>query len=208
MGLVTINNLENNTPANANDLNERFSAIARELNGNLDAANYKNGSITSAKLAPDVFEKIYPVGSVYINAQDATNPATLLGFGTWQAFGAGRVPVGFSADETEFNAAEKTGGEKTHILTLAESPSHNHAGSTSTGGEHSHVITNMLDNFGGGSSNNALTSYPGANIRITDRATTNSGNHSHSFTTDSKGENGAHNNLQPYVTVYMWKRVS
>ena len=51
---------------------------------------------------------VYPVGSVYFNATDATNPATLLGFGTWTAWGAGRVPVGFSSGETEFNVRQIT----------------------------------------------------------------------------------------------------
>ena len=56
---------------------------------------------------------IYPIGSIYINATDSTNPATLLGFGTWTAFGAGRVPVGFDAGQVEFDTAEETGGAKT-----------------------------------------------------------------------------------------------
>ena len=57
-----------------------------------------------------IFEQIYPVGSIYINASVSTNPATLLGFGTWTAFGSGRVPVGYNASDSNFNAAEKTGG--------------------------------------------------------------------------------------------------
>ena len=64
----------------------------------------------------------YPVGSIYINASVATNPATLLGFGTWAAFGAGRVMVGLDAGQTEFDTAEETGGAKTHTLTTGELP--------------------------------------------------------------------------------------
>jgi hypothetical protein len=63
----------------------------------------------------------YPVGSIYMNAAVATNPATLLGFGTWVAFGAGRVPVGLNAADSDFNTVEGTGGSKDAII-----PTHNH----------------------------------------------------------------------------------
>jgi hypothetical protein len=67
---------------------------------------------------------VYPVGSVYINASVSTNPGTLLGFGTWAAFGAGRVMVGLDAGQAEFNTLGQTGGTKTHTLTVNEIPSH------------------------------------------------------------------------------------
>ena len=70
----------------------------------------------------DIFDKIYPVGSIYINATNNTNPATLLGFGTWVAFGAGKVPVGIDSSDTDFDVAEETGGAKTHTLTESEIP--------------------------------------------------------------------------------------
>jgi hypothetical protein len=59
-----------------------------------------------------VIAAVYPVGSLYLST-NSTNPATSLGFGTWVAFGAGRVPVGFDAAQTEFDADEETGGTKT-----------------------------------------------------------------------------------------------
>jgi hypothetical protein len=67
--------------------------------------------------APDL-SVLYPVGSVYINASVSTNPDTLLGFGTWAAFGAGRVLVGLDADDVDFDTVEETGGAKTHTLTI------------------------------------------------------------------------------------------
>lgn len=70
-------------------------------------------------------KKIYPVGSIYINASVDTNPATLLGFGTWEAFGAGRVLVGIDAADADFDTVEETGGTKTVDI------SHNHGGSVS-----------------------------------------------------------------------------
>jgi hypothetical protein len=64
---------------------------------------------------PDL-STLYPVGSVYINASVSTNPGTLLGFGTWAAFGAGRVLVGLDAGDVDFDTVEETGGAKTHTL--------------------------------------------------------------------------------------------
>ena len=58
----------------------------------------------------------YPVGSIYMNATVATNPATLLGFGTWAAFGAGKVPVGLNASDSDFDTVEETGGSKDSII--------------------------------------------------------------------------------------------
>ena len=88
--------------------------------------NFVTTAILAAKLA------LYPVGSIYTNATNSTNPATLLGFGTWIAFGAGRVPVGFDAGNTLFDTAEETGGSAdavvvshTHTATVTD-PGHNH----------------------------------------------------------------------------------
>jgi hypothetical protein len=75
---------------------------------------------------------LHPVGSIYINATNATNPGTLLGFGTWTAFGAGRVPVGFDAGNVLFDTAEETGGSADATL-----PSHTHT-ATVTDPEHFH----------------------------------------------------------------------
>lgn len=124
----------------------------------------------------NVLEKVYPVGSIYINASNSANPATLLGFGTWVAFGAGKVIVGLDSSDTDFDTAEETGGAKTHTLTTSEIPSHTHSLSTS-------------DNPGG----------TGA-IEVAGGAPTST------QTTQATGGGGAHNNLQPYIVAYMWKR--
>jgi len=65
---------------------------------------------------------IWPVGSVYISVV-ATNPATLLGFGTWSAFAAGRTLVGIDAGQTEFDTVEETGGAKTNTTTFSATTS-------------------------------------------------------------------------------------
>ena len=159
-------------------------------------------------------DALYPVGSIYINATNSTNPATLLGFGTWSAFGAGRVPVGFDAGNSNFNAAEKTGGSADAVVVA-----HSHTGNTAGAGGFSGSLdsgngTGDFGTFRGSSGVFSLSgsapnrpqgtggggSYYTANISV--------GNHTHSFTTDSTGSSGTNANLQPYITVYMWKRTA
>ena len=125
-----------------------------------------------------LYQALYPVGSIYI-ATVSTNPATLLGFGTWTAFATGRTLVGIDAGQTEFDTVEETGGAKTHTLTEAEMPAHTHG---------------IVDDSGGG-----------GNVAAT---TTGFFDSSTGFTTQSAGGGGAHNNLQPFIVVYMWKRTA
>jgi len=122
----------------------------------------------------------YPVGSIYTSIV-STNPATLLGVGTWAAFGAGKVMVGLDSGDSDFDTAEETGGAKTHTLSIAEMPAHTHATE-------------------GNDTNDA-----GAGVPYVD---TKSGSTSNSNATTSTGGGGAHNNLQPYIVVYMWKRTA
>lgn len=119
---------------------------------------------------------IYPVGSIYINTVN-TNPSDFLG-GTWEAFGTGRTLVGVDTLQTEFNTVEKTGGEKTHTLTVDELPPHTH---------------------GIGYSNTAMA---GSNQSRVDGAS------SSAVASQQTGRGKAHNILQPYITVYMWKRTA
>jgi len=126
----------------------------------------------------------FPVGSIFISVV-ATNPATLLGYGTWSAFGTGRVLVGIDSGDTDFNIVEETGGEKTHILTEAEMPSHAHV-------QRRHATST-------GSLNGWTTA--------TDTSSSNPQN-AGTLTTATAGSGTAHNNLQPYIVVYMWKRTA
>jgi len=144
---------------------------------------------------------VYPVGSVYINASVSTNPATLLGFGTWTAFGAGRVLVGLDAGDSSFDTLGETGGSKDAVVV-----SHTHTGTTDSGGSHSHVITNARKGGGGPSGISHLTVFD--NNGGTELTTDTEAAHTHSFTTGSSGSSGTNANLQPYITVYMWKRTA
>jgi hypothetical protein len=143
---------------------------------------------------------LHPVGSIYINAIDNTNPATLLGFGTWTAFGAGRVPVGFNAADPLFDTAEETGGSKDAIVV-----SHTHTGTTDSSGVHTHTTKYSYEIFNSNGPDN-LTGGDGRSLGSNE--IDSAGEHTHTFTTASTGSSGTNANLQPYITVYMWKRVS
>jgi hypothetical protein len=148
--------------------------------GTIDDSTINGGSIGSGTDVTEVLKKVYPVGSIYINATVATNPATLLGFGTWTAFGAGKVMVGLDSTDTDFDTAEETGGAKTHTLTVAEMP------------EHKHTVSY-------GSSLGVLGVLAAADDTL--------GTNSSAFINNTGGSD-AHNNLQPYIVVYMFKRTA
>lgn len=163
-----------------------------------------------AKYAPmlDTLKKVYPVGSIYMSTV-STNPATLFGFGTWEAMPAGRVLLaqGKSSWGTTYNAGS-TGGEATHQLTVGELPSHNHSGSTNAAGAHTHPVKRATT--GNSGSNPAITydTYMPAMSIDTVPITNASGSHTHSITISATGSGQAHNNIQPYIATYMWKRTA
>jgi hypothetical protein len=174
---------------------------------NIEATNLTIGGTS-------VLQALYPVGSIYMNATNSTNPGTLLGFGTWTAFGAGRVPVGFDSGDSNFNAAEKTGGSKDAIVV---SHTHTFSATTNTTGSHQHAAPSAPSEnasprypFGSGGGDGGEKQTSGGNYTVTRALTNSAGDHSHtvSGTTDSTGSSGTNANLQPYITVYMWKRVS
>jgi hypothetical protein len=148
----------------------------------------------------NVLNSAYPVGSIYTNAAVATNPTTLLGFGTWVAFGSGRVLVGFNGSDTLFNVVQKEGGVKDAVLV-----SHSHtATSTVTDSGHTHNVNgtsagNQQDNRNGSQSTKLgiATSTTSAFTGVT-VATSLS----------TVGVSGTNANVQPYITVYMWRRTA
>jgi len=136
----------------------------------------------------------------------STNPATLLGYGTWEAFGSGRTLVGIDAGQTEFDVVEETGGAKTHSLTTAEMPSHTHTqdAHTHTQNAHTHNVGSAADVL---STTGAGNSFSGNTSSVTSGSTTAT-NQNTAATNQNTGGGGAHNNLQPYVVVYFWKRTA
>jgi microcystin-dependent protein len=163
-----------------------------------------------AKYAPmlDILKKVYPVGSIYMSTV-STNPATLFGFGTWEAMPAGRVLLaqGKSSWGTTYNAGS-TGGEATHQLTVGELPSHNHSGSTNAAGEHTHPVKRATTGNSGSKPAITYDTYMPAMSIDTVPITNASGSHTHSITISATGSGQAHNNIQPYIATYMWKRTA
>lgn len=157
--------------------------LTGNITGNADFDGSGNISIATA-VSSQVGLTAYPVGAIYISTNSA-NPSTIFG-GSWVAYAAGRVLVGVNAGDSDFNAANMSGGSKTHTLTTNEMPAHTHVHTVRTG-------RSFSSSTGGapivqGSNDTQLDSDP--------------------ETTSSTGGGASHNNLQPYMTVYMWKRTA
>lgn len=165
------------------------------------ASGTNTTQIATTAFVQAALQALHPVGSIYINATNATNPGTLLGFGTWTAFGAGRVPVGFDAGNPLFDTAEETGGSADAIVV-----SHNHlATSISTVSDpgHVHYTHASGSGFNGGGYS---SSSPTQNVSTSSAATGISVSTATSLT--FTGSSGTNANYQPYITVYMWKRTA
>ena len=193
-------NLLDGVTANTTELNyvdvatlgtvEASKAVTADANKDITGA--RNLTITGALSAGSgliTLADVYPVGSIYINAAVATNPGTPLGFGTWVAFGAGRVMVGIDASQTEFDTLGEESGSKTHQLTEAELPSHQHDQGYGADQTPRHGITTGLSSVRIDNDGNAFNSTTAAR-------------------TSSVGSDTANNNLQPYIVVYMWRRTA
>ena len=152
-----------------------------------------NDDKSKADIKTLVLDTFYPVGSIYMSV-NSSNPGSLFG-GTWVRWGSGKVPVGVDTDDASFNTAEKTGGEKTHKLSEAEMPAHKHK-STDKSGEADPYVSRItsLGNAGSGQQVAVLSAYDYSYLHI--------------LSTGSAGSGSAHNNLQPYITCYMWKRTA
>ena len=110
----------------------------------------------------------------------------------------GKTVVGLNSSETEFDTLGESGGEKKHVLTTGELATHTHTGSAASAGEHTH--TGNWANLTG------TNGTPGSSYKlcsdISGGTTSSDGEHNHTLSLDSVGSNTAHNNLQPYMTLY------
>ena len=240
------------TATNATNATNASNAVTQ-------APGTNNTTIATTAFVQAALQAVYPVGSVYINADVGTDPSTLLGFGTWSAIGAGRVLVGQDVSDPLFDALGDTGGSKNATLV---SHSHTASGSGTTGNNnvghthgfsastnnvnlsHSHGVSDPGHNHAysqaaaispggggslGGGDNNLNTSItlniPSRTTGITiqnalgDHAHSVSGttdgqseNHNHAFSfsgpTDTQGSSATNANIQPFLTVKMWKRTA
>jgi hypothetical protein len=155
---------------------------------NIATTAFVQGNTTSAVQAA------YPVGSIYMNASNSTNPATLLGFGTWSALGAGQMLLGNGGGYT----AGQTGGSATTTLSTANLPSHSHS-ITDPGHTHTNnAITDIIVSSG------IPDAYPGSTYAL--RAATINSAFTGITTTNNTGSGTAVTTISPYLVVYMWVR--
>jgi microcystin-dependent protein len=182
-----------------------------------DNATNATNAATAAGLTDAVISalmlKMYPVGSIYASTA-STNPGTLFG-GTWEALPAGRVLLaqGTSTWGTTY-AAGSTGGEATHTLTIGELPSHSHGAINQDSSaytdycfavyRHLALDTTRSQQVATSTSSNIYT------ICAQYTASDSGGNADigYNATTANTGSGTAHNNIQPYIAVFLWKRVS
>lgn len=191
---------------------------AGKLNQMLDAATFGSGATDNTKvalsggrlsIAPNAITlsevssalliNLYPVGSIYINAGVATNPGTLMGFGTWERYGDGKLIVSQDSTDSDFNDLTDTGGSKTVTLTKEQSglPSHFHEVG-STGSEEN-------EPFSAQSTKNRRNHESGQHTTSNTSNMTQDGE-----TRVHAGADAAssHDNMPPYVVAYMWKRTA
>lgn len=199
------------------EIDNEFNAIASAISSKADTASptftgtptapTATAGSSTTQLATTAFvtialQALYPVGSVYINATSSSNPGTLLGFGTWEAFGAGRVMVGLNASDALFDTAEETGGSADAIVV---SHTHTYSGTSSSAGSHNHTISARDDTVGVG---NSVDSAAGGQVTTVTTSTVGDHAHTYSGTTASTGSSGTNANIQPYIVVRMWKRTA
>lgn len=189
------------------NINNVLNSPLVSYNGLLPVVN--PSGIYTYKSVADI---VYPIGSIYLSVNNI-DPGTIFG-GTWVSWGSGQVPVGVNTSVSQFAKVEQTGGEITHTLTTAEMPSHDHsisggACTTGSGGSHNHTYgATVHPAVGFTLGSNGYSTVTGDN-----QNTSSNGNHSHSVPDHAHdigntGGGQAHNNLQPYITCYMWKRTA
>lgn len=207
-------------------IKSEVETIAGNMGNPVTNITFKNGNLVIEKVKGDpVTVKIsspldaYPVGSFYFS-QNSTSPATLFG-GTWEQLEQGRVLL---SQGTNYPAGSK-GGEATHTLTVAEMPKHSHTRGTMniTGGINiePNISANTANedaiNFSGAYGaivlnkltwEQATVPNPSAQTWYHDRSISFDASRSWRDSTSEEGNNVAHNNLQPYLSVFIWKRTA
>lgn len=195
----------------------------KELRNSIDALEERMTNLETTRL-----DKMYPIGSIYITNtySSAAAVSSAIG-GTWETYGNGRTLVGVNSGDSNFNTVNKTGGVSSVNLTTANLPSHTHSipvlsGTAASAGAHTHNFLYNNKNYTGfpySKTAGGYINFYGGNAEVSGTTNDNirttiasSGAHTHTVSTtasdtDSTGSGMAFTNLQPYITVYMYKRV-
>ena len=192
---IGILSLENKLASNSDEITLDRSELQQMIN-----------KIVDSKLDQKLQEEklnIYPVGSIYISTS-SQNPSEFIG-GTWESYGQGRTLVGqgtgtdSNSQSISFNAGS-TGGEYNHTLSIAEMPKHDHDVSLS------YTQQGLNNAWVRGQFAVAWTDYVTAGWET--GAHRGNGGSGRFGITNATGGSQAHNNIQPYIVTYMWKRIS
>ena len=172
--------------------------VATGSSGQLLTSNGAGAAPTFQTAASVVADAVYPVGAIFTTVTayaDSAAVVAAIGGTTWVAFGAGKVLVGVDTGDTDFDTVEETGGAKTdsHTLTTAEMPAHTHL----SGVADDSSVPFISPTTSGVSGSGGLYQGPGEG-------------RSYQGETSSTGSGSAHTHdvVQPYITVYMWKRTA
>ena len=166
-------------------LSEKFNpSVKAEIKAEINAVkNETKAEINAVK--DEIKRTTTHVGQIILSTtlNTADKVKNIYG-GNWEAFGAGKVLIGAGSNGGRSFTAGSTGGEYTHTLTTNEMPPHNHS--------------SVMHNTDGAGHNylNLESADPGTGLTTGYEITT------------AAGGGQPHNNMQPYVVVYMWRRVS
>lgn len=185
---LEVNNLK------ANCITSNNNKFSLDSEGNLIVNSITTSTSNDSNID---FDMIYPVGSIYLSLAN-TNPSVLFG-GVWESIAKGRTLVGVDESQSEFNIVKKEGGEKTHKLSIAEMPNHTHDIYQDNGSGRKDIPV-----YGQYSD---LNNVGFMNFRYTCNYEYTQGGQGKFYNTDNGG-NQSHNNLQPYLTCYIWTRIS
>lgn len=132
----------------------------------------------------------YKVGDLFLTTRNE-NPSLRFG-GTWELFGKGKTLVCVDENDNDFKIVKQTGGEKKHKLTIEEMPKHTHE---------MRVVKDNETNSGGflPKANNSQGNNNGWGDYVYDIT---------NYAINNKGGGQSHNNLQPYITCYIWIRTA
>lgn len=177
---------------------------AENVTASIDMDNYATlRDVDDARLR---LTEVYPVGAIYLSTV-ATDPGELFANTVWEALPSGRMLLAAGGDYK----AGATGGEATHKLTTAEMPSHTHTGKADSAGAHYHGTwgeNGVSGPYGVYKSGRYAGSNGGWDYDNNIVKTSTDGAHTHTLTIQATGEGTAHNNMPPYLVVYMWQRIS
>ena len=160
---------------------------------------WTNKSSVSSEAVSAILELLWPVGEIYITRRSCA-PDTWLGFGAWELYGKGKTLVGIDPDDTtgvdRFDALDNTGGSKRVALSAANLPRHRHNLVGDAGGQY--YVTNTKKS--------APTDTGGINFESGEGFDYGGEAQAYPYT-GYEGSDESHQNLQPYIVVYFWKRI-